>query len=365
MQTPLATRWRGYYYDGRTASRYPVIITLTRDGIQIRREEHTSLWWPFDQVRQTQGFTAGEHVRLERGGEFAEAIVVTDEGFLAAIRHIAPHVRARFQAPPRRSMRLVIALIALAGVIVLGTTIYLWGIPAVADAAASRVPVAWEERLGQDMVDAFIRPRQRCRNSELLKALDRIASTLTAAAPGSPYTFRIVVADLAVVNALAAPGGHLVIFRGLLEETNAPEELAGVLAHEMQHVLHRHGTRAIFRDMSLGLLLSVVTGGGNVSTLEVARALGGLRYRRSDEEAADREGMKMIQAARIDPNGMVAMYELLQRETGRVEPPPYLSSHPRTADRLEQLKRQASGARYAPIRLLPGIRWTDFRAMCK
>ncbi|MGQ0550078.1 MAG: M48 family metallopeptidase [Armatimonadota bacterium] len=361
----MSTRWRGHYLDGRTAARYPVLVILTREGLTLRREDDTTLWWPFDQVRLTQGSNRGDHVRFERGGEYPEVLVVTDPGFLAAVHQIAPHLRGRFQAPSRVATRAVVVLLAAAGAIALGAALYVWGIPALADVAATRVPVSWEDALGAQVVDSFVPQKKRCRSAEGSKALDRIVSTLVAAAPRSPYTFRVTVANQSDVNALAAPGGHIVIFRGLLEDTKTPEELAGVMAHEIQHVLHRHATRGIFRELSLAVLLRIVTGGGDISTLEVARALGGLRYQRADEETADREGMKMVQAARIDPQGMVAAYAGLQRAAEKMgEPPAYLSSHPSTAGRLAHLRRMASEARYTPITLLPGVRWAQVREMC-
>ncbi|MGH2371879.1 MAG: DUF7092 domain-containing protein, partial [bacterium] len=157
MQTLLPSRWKGHYLDGRTAARYPVLVFLTREGLTLRREDDgTSRWWPFDQVRLTQGSSPGEHVRFERGGEFPEALVVTDPGFLAAVHQIAPHVQGRFHAPSRRATRALIVLLAAAGAIVLGGVLYAWGIPALADVAATRVPVSWEEALGAQVVDAFV-----------------------------------------------------------------------------------------------------------------------------------------------------------------------------------------------------------------
>ena len=365
MHTLLPSRWRGHYLDGRTAMRHPVLVIVTREGLTLRREDSSTFWWPFHQVRLTQGSTRGDHVRFERVGEHPEALVVTDPGFLAAVHQIAPHLQGRFHAPSRIATRALTVLLAAAGALVLGVGIYVWGIPALAGFAATHVPVSWEEALGAHVVDSVVPRKKRCNSAEGLRALDHISDTLASPAR-SPYTFRITVANESDVNALAAPGGYLVIFRGLLEDTKTPEELAGVMAHEMQHVLHRHATRWLFRELSLAVLLSVITGGGNSSTLEVARALGGLRYQRADEETADRDGMKMVQAARIDPQGMVAAYSGLQQMAEkRGEPPIYLSSHPRTAERLAQLKRMAAEARYTPIRLLPDVRWAKIREMCR
>src|SRR5882724_4250501 len=79
------------------------------------------------------------------------------------------------------------------------------------------------------------------------------------------YRIRVTIVDHPAVNAFAAPGGHIVVLRGLLERTRTPEELAGVLAHEIQHVYHRHPTRLVVQHTSAGLLAAAVA--GDVSAL--------------------------------------------------------------------------------------------------
>lgn len=145
------------------------------------------------------------------------------------------------------------------------------------------------------------------RDPARLAAIERIVCALAGALGPSPYAFRVHVVDDPVVNAFAVPGGGMVLFRGLVEAARTPEELAGVLAHEMSHVVHRHGTRALIRELSLRALVAIVT--GNVAGLEqalgTAGQLGGLRYRRSDELEADRAAVALLAAAQIDPAGMV------------------------------------------------------------
>ena len=168
---------------------------------------------------------------------------------------------------------------------------------------------------------------------------------------------RVYVVNRPVVNALAVPGGHVVIFHGLLERTGTPEELAGVVAHELQHILRRHTTRAVIQDMATGLLLMALTGdvtGPLAYGLETARTLGELRYSRRAEEEADTEGMKMLLAARVDPAGMIDFFEKIGREEGRSRrPSTYLSSHPLPADRIARLKALPPDTAKRPIRTPP------------
>jgi predicted Zn-dependent protease len=158
-----------------------------------------------------------------------------------------------------------------------------------------------------------------------------------------------------------------VIFHGLLERTRTPEELAGVVAHELQHILLRHTTRAVIQDVGTGLLLMALTGdmtGPLAYGLQTARALGTLRYSRGAEDEADREGMKMLIAARVDPAGMIAFFETIQKEEGaQPEALAYLSSHPMPAARIAGLKTMAAAARAAePI--LPAGDWPALTRRC-
>jgi len=169
------------------------------------------------------------------------------------------------------------------------------------------------------------------------------------------------------VNAFAVPGGQIVLFHGLIAKAQDAEELAGVLAHEIEHIRQRHSLRALFRELSLRATLAILTGNssGMGPALEAAGALGALRYRRADEETADRDGMKLVQAARLDPRGIV---RLLQRLDENSEGPPgglqYLSTHPLTQDRADRLQRMADQARYTPVPLLPDYSWDDMGKIC-
>lgn len=364
----MQTQWEGHYLDGQTAARQRATIYLTRTGLQVTTERGATLWWPYQEIRQTQGFYAGEQVRLERGGELPEVLLVSDPSFLTYLHRVAPEVTARFHDPSRRRMRAQLTILAALAAIGIMAALYLWAIPALAALAAARVPVSWEERLGGAAVEHLAPQPKRCADPTLARALDQILTTLISPLPRSPYTFRVIVANDATLNAFAAPGGYVVVLRGLLERTGSAEELAGVLAHELQHVLRRHTTRALLQDASTGLLIAAL--GGDVSGvmaygLESARTLGALRYSRLVEEEADAAGMRMLLAARIDPDGMITFFELLAKE-GKDAPGllKYLSTHPGPADRIERLKSLAGQSQRRPVKLLPDADWRDIRKRC-
>jgi predicted Zn-dependent protease len=307
----------------------------------------------------------GEQVRFERGEDPVEALVLHDPGVLDAIRELAPAEAAgRFRGfRTRLDWRRVAALVA--AVVAFGTGLYLWGIPLLADRLAAKVPVSWEEELGRSARDQMLAVAGRCTDSLLLSTVERLVGQL-AVATSSPYTFRTVVSAGDQVNAFAAPGGYIVLNRGLIRRTARPEELAGVLAHEMQHVLRRHGTRAILRQVPTRLVLAALAGdaAGASQAAQALGTLGNLRYQRGDEEEADVLGIALLNDAGADATGMADFFATLERQAGDVPRGlGYLSTHPRTAERIErtrQLAAQAGGARP----LLPEVRWEVVRERC-
>jgi predicted Zn-dependent protease len=364
----MRAEWEGHYLDGRTPTRRRATVRLMRGGLEITPEGAARQFWPYAELRQTQGAYAGEEVRLERGGDLPEVFVVADSAFLADLREISQTPSARFHDPRGRGRRLQLTVLAGLAVVAVVAAIYLWGIPVVAEMVAARVPIAWEESLGRSVVDSLVPRERRCLTDAGQRALDELVATLVAAAPPSGYTFHAQVADMKIANAFAVPGGYIVVLRGLLEEMRTAEELAGVLAHEIQHVLRRHSTQALVQHISTGLLLTAVSGdvsGVMAYGLEGARVLGQLSYGRAAEEEADALGMRLIIAAGLDPGGMIAFFEATQKEEGKGSGRPvYLSSHPGAADRIARLTRLAQAAPPPRRPALGETEWAALRAIC-
>ena len=361
--------WEGTYLDGRVAVRHDVTLTLTRAALHIEGETCGKLTWPYAEIRETQGARAGDPVRLERGAEPAEALVVVERDFLHALRDAAGPLGTGFTDPGRAARRARLVLPVAAACVLAGIAAYLWGVPALASRVASRVPVAWEESLGRSVMDHVLAAGARpCSAPQGVRALETIVRRLSAGAPDARYTFHVTVLDDSLVNAFAAPGGYIVVYRGLLDAAESADELAGVLAHEMQHVLLQHGTRAILREIPLRLVVAAVSGdvriAGRVS--QAAATLGSLRYRRRDEQAADREGLRLLQAARVSPDGMLTFFTRLagRRDDRASAVMDYLSTHPRSAARAEALRTRAEGTAYEPSPVLDAAGWDALRRVC-
>jgi Zn-dependent protease with chaperone function len=363
----MHTDLEGYYLDGRTAIRHRVGVRLTPIELQIMLENGDTISWPLKEIRQPKNFFGDEQIRLERGGDTPEVLLVPGSLFLRKWRDISPDGKRRFHAPARRKKWAVAVLLSAVGAIGVLAGLYLWGIPTLASFIAPHIPVSWEEHLGQSVVNSLAPAEKRCLDSARGQRVEEILARLASTVPEAPYSFRVIVVNHPSINAFAAPAGTMVVFQGLLEKTRTPEELAGVLAHEIQHILRRHATRALLQQVSMKVLLAAAVGDakGLSYGLEGAQALGMLRYNRQSEEEADREGIRMLIAAGIDPRGLPAFFQTIQKDGEKsLQLPSYLSTHPDLKDRIQRLNTLVAGAPASSPRLLPDYDWKDIYGFC-
>ena len=369
MPSPASpASWSGHYFDGRTTARRPATIILTPSGLELHVADGTRAFWPYRDITQTQGSYAGEPVRLERGSPLPEAVVVENPAFIEALQRFARENAQQFAGPRQHASLLRLILLAGAASIALIAGMILWGIPALAELVTPLVPISWETALGESVVQQLAPTDRRCADDRLRDSVDGIVARLAAARPDSPYRFHVTVADGPVFNAFAAPGGQIVVFRKMLQSAERPEDLAGVLAHEMQHVYRRHTTKALVQDLSIAAIVGAVFGdvtGIGALAVQAGRTLTTLHYSREIEAEADREGFRLLQAARIDPAGMVRFFEMLKQHAGDAELPAYLSTHPGTDERLAEMKALAAAMPVNAEPLLGDVKWDEVRKLCR
>lgn len=193
---------------------------------------------------------------------------------------------------------------------------------------------------------------------------DAALRTLTAKLEPQAEDMNIRVVAAPMVNAAALPAGNVMIFEGLLKEVSGPDELAGILAHEIAHVRRRHVTAAMIRQFGIGIFTSTL-GGGTASNID---GFVSLSFTRRGEREADRDAIDRLQRANISPRATAAFFERLSKlevKLGRFEPAmAYMSSHPLSADREKLFAGAArKGARYAPA--LAPAEWRALRTICK
>jgi predicted Zn-dependent protease len=151
--------------------------------------------------------------------------------------------------------------------------------------------------------------------------------------------------DAQTINAFALPGGQVFITLGLFNRLESEGQLASVLAHEIVHVLARHGAQRIAQEqLTEGLTGAVVVASGDATAGQIAAVVGQLvnmRYGREDELQSDALGVKIMAQADYDPRAMVRVMEILQEDSGTT-PPEFFSTHPNPENRIAKIEQAIS-----------------------
>ncbi len=216
------------------------------------------------------------------------------------------------------------------------------------------------------------------RDPKVQALVQNIGRRLSSVARGDVrWTYTVLDSD--VVNAFALPGGYVNVTRGLLALAKDEAEVAGVMAHEMGHVLHHHSTSRMNRSTIAGLLAAGV--GAVLGSPEIAQVLGLgsnlyiASYSRGQETQADEAGVELLQAAGYDPMAMAtfletmnryAQYEALRSGKKKSEGFDFFASHPQTEDRVAhaaELARRLSPGGARPVEpymtAINGAIWGD------
>ncbi len=193
----------------------------------------------------------------------------------------------------------------------------------------------FEDWLPEDLVT--VSPRdERLRETQLL--VDRLAFHWQ----DTPYEFRVEIDDSPVANAMALPGGLIIVTEGLLDQVESENELAFVLGHELGHFKNRDHLRALGRGIVLSLFFSVATG-SDVSGLSIKVTDVALRgFSREQESAADEFGLALVYTHYGHVDDAWRLFERWDEDDDSfLDVVSYLSTHPAAGDRIDDLERQA------------------------
>lgn len=295
------------------------------------------VYWFYDKIIREQFRKAGK-------------IVVRHEGypvqsFEVSQKEFADKLEDEFRKMDRSLIRKIftpgaVTLIRLSIVFfgLLAAT-YFFIVPWLAVRMANKVPVSFEEKMGNGMFDALKTGMQiDASKTAIINDFFKELNITTQ------YNIRVSVVNNDIANAFAMPGGNIVVYNKLLNGMNSYEELAALLCHEFTHVNNKHTTKSLFRQLGSTVFLSVLIGDvGAVSSVIIGNAdrLKGLSYGRSLEKESDLNGLQLLSERKIDCNGFVKLFELLQKEVdaaGVKDPVEWISSHPDLQKRIEYVK---------------------------
>jgi beta-barrel assembly-enhancing protease len=218
------------------------------------------------------------------------------------------------------------------------------------------VPWPVEEWLGGAI--GLVPPGQVCdAHPESLAALDALVARIYPISKDdiAPVSVRLIRGE--TVNAFATLGGRVYVFQGLLEQARTPEELAGVLSHEIEHVRNRHILQGFVVGLATfqALRIAIPPGGGD----QVARELLSLQFSRDQEGEADEKGLERLRAAQVDARGFEDFFE---RAAKLPSAPAIVSSHPSSDVRRELAQRFRD---YPTRPVLDAREWRALSGICR
>ncbi len=321
--------------------------------------------WPLGDLRIIPDQAERGSVVLGRAGDHPARLVIPQSDLAGRLSQLCPDLRRRHKDPNVLKRLAILTTGALASVLLIVFIL----VPVMADQLAMLLPPKGEKAFGDKTFEqirqalvqntGFI-PRI-CNGAEGRAALDTMVARLLPATD-FPYDLTLHVLDHPMVNAFALPGGHIVLFRGLLQDAKSPEEVAGVLAHEMGHVENRDPTRLALRSAGsvgvLGLLLGDFAGG--TAVLFLTEKLIRAQYSRKAEAASDLYAQNVLAKAGLPSAPLGDFFLRLKGDSPEDKTLlSHLASHPDLQGRADRaVAADTVGKAYRPV-----LSATDWRAL--
>ena len=348
------SEWRVWHYDGISGVRRTPQIALEDDGFRLIDNDGAGEFFPFADL------VAGDSV----GGDTVFGLKRRPGWRIGFADGIPPEIATRLPHGTRYGG--VIDRIGLWPAVVVSAVLAAIVIalflrtPAL---VARAIPPSVERQLGDIMVGDF--GSRACAAPGGPEALSALVGRID---PNDP-AIEVRVVNLPIVNAVTLPGGKIVLFDGLIRAATSPDEVAGVVAHEIGHVQGRDVMESLPRQFGLSVLLGGLQGniGGYTNALLAAT------YSRAAEARADAYAIRSLSAAHVSPKGTAAFFERLEGTSPgkrrRAQPANaarmmnYFSSHPVSSDRAVAFASSAKGHRdFTPA--LDAAAWAKLQAIC-
>ncbi len=211
------------------------------------------------------------------------------------------------------------------------------------------IPTSEEVGMGRDIHQKILSQYPLSFHKDLAERIKKIGQRLAQVSDRQDYQYHFYLIEKKELNAFTIPGGHIYIFTGLVEKLHSDSEIAGVLAHEIGHCAARHTIKkfqaAVGYQLIGGLILSQLGQKEQIHRIanlssDAAMQLIFSAYGRKDEFEADRLGLKYLDLAGFELEGMIKTLEVLEQETKDKGPPLILRTHPFLSDRITEVKKE-------------------------
>jgi Zn-dependent protease with chaperone function len=315
MHSSDSATYEGRMSDGRTAASSAATIRFAASGLEIVSPQtpHPMLW-PYASLDTAEPLRRGATDVLVTSSELPGAtLFVDDTNFVQQLLARSPQtstasVRWKYAKPGLLVLATLAAVVAATYVFDLSPARSLAGLMS----EGTRV------RMGQMVVQSMTESRAVCHTDDGRAALDKLTARLSGAS-GAPTKFNVIVVDWDLMNAFAAPGSQIVLTREIISDSKTPDEIAGVLAHEMGHGLELHPEAGLIRAVGISAALELMSGGNTGTLANVAGLLAQLSYTRVAEREADQHALRILKTAQISPKGLSDFFKRISAMEGEAE----------------------------------------------
>ena len=357
------------YFDGETARDHAVRARVVGSSIEFEGPTLPLIRWSIGGLHPIDPPSPGQPFRVTHDQKPGARLIFRDKQFIDDLLARNSHLKGGYSW---RHLGQVVGWTAagIAGLFLAG---YI-AMTVLPQQVAGLLPQSWRNTAGDQVVKSLVASAKRCDTPGANAAIAKMVSALAEGDNDLP-SVAIEIYDMDLVNAFATPGGRIVLTRGLINAAEKPDEVTGVLAHELGHVHHLHPEAQLVRLFGLQILISAVSGGGGSDMLSNAAGLAALlRYTRDAEREADAYARDVMGKASVDPLGLKTFFEKMMQLEGRKAEDENSSSaldkignvfstHPGTEDRIREIQPLPAGQQ--PVTVMTPAEWQALRDACK
>lgn len=354
------------FYDGKHASAHLVKLTLQPNALELgflADDGRSPLRWHYNRIVIIGNPQDGVPIRLSCDETPDARLEIMDAGLWEGLY---PRLKVHRKQPLHIPLHLpLVSGLAIASLIVM-VALYQWFNHA-AHLVAPMVPESVKVSVSELALEkAFDSPRI-CHTEQGTAALTALHQRLAEAA-GGDYSGDFSVVHHEAVNAITLPDRRIVVFSGLLAQADNPDEVAGVLAHEMGHAIKDHAAEGMVRALGMRFLFMMMVGQGaeTVSPDAIMQLVLQTTHQRDAERMADRIGLEILHKATIQSAGMIGFFSKMQKKEALTPAfMTYLSTHPSSEERVAYLSEMAHKAQRIYTPALSEAQWQALKSICK
>ncbi len=329
--------FKAKYFTGIKPIGVEIEFNITETGIAFEYNQQFNVW-PFTKITR-DNHNDSNSIIIKHGNKHPfDYIEIADQ---TSINFIKEYHQDKFITKPISYKKTIGCLFSFALISIISVfALYYYFMPIISDKIVKGIPKEVEKKMGIMTINSLLADQTKIdsNKSKLLK------SYFTELKLPESDSISLYYVNDTIVNAFAVPGGHIVVYRGILEKMKTHEELAGLLGHEFAHLEKQHSLKNISKNLTFNMLLSFILGdlsGINAILLEQASLFKSLDYSREFETESDEEALRYLIERKINPEGILSLFTILENESKKSNTTiQFLSSHPLTENRIKNIQNK-------------------------